>query len=89
MANISATSEHVGSGLFIHLWATFSEADVPLQIEAGSQADKSVQIEGTFGGGSLSLLGSNDGTNFQILDDMDGSPITLSAAGIRSLKISL
>lgn len=41
-----------------------------------------VQFYGTFGGATVTLEGSNDGTNWATLTGTDGSAISTSAAGI-------
>ena len=46
-----------------------------------------VQIDGTFGaGGSINLLGSLDGVTYTILLDSAGAAITLTAAGMVSVR---
>lgn len=60
------------------------DSGAPLQMPAFS--DRSIQFTGTFGaGGTVSLEGSNDGTNYEILQDIEGAAITLTSAGIRSV----
>jgi hypothetical protein len=47
-------------------------------------ADRCVQVFGTFGaGGSVSIQGSNDGTNWATLNDSNGTALTFTAAGIK------
>jgi hypothetical protein len=54
--------------------------------EMRQQADRSVQIAGTFGaGGSVNVEGSNDGTNYQILRDPQGVALTFTAAGLKQV----
>lgn len=49
-------------------------------------SDKTVQISGTFGiGGSLTLQGSNDGTNWFPLTDPQGNAITKTAAALETV----
>lgn len=49
-------------------------------------ADRSIQFSGTFGtGGSVTLQGSNDGTNWQPLTDPQGNAITKTAAAIEQV----
>jgi hypothetical protein len=57
---------------------TFVEAD------CADFADRSVQIAGTFAGGtSVSVLGSNDGTNYVALRNaLTGNAITKTAAAL-------
>lgn len=55
-------------------------------ISAVEFADRAVQVSGTFGaGGSITLQGSNDGTNWYPLTRPAGTAITLTAAGIAAV----
>ena len=45
-------------------------------------ADRSVQIGGTVGGATVTLKGSNDGSNWEILNDPQGTPISVSNTAI-------
>lgn len=50
-------------------------------------ADRTVQFDGTFGvGGSITLEGSNDGTNWFTLTDPQGNAITKTAAGLEVIE---
>lgn len=42
----------------------------------------SMQVTGTFGSATITLQGSNDGTNFYAIKDFAGDDIALTAAGI-------
>lgn len=51
-------------------------------------ADKSIQVEGTFGaGGSVALEGTNDGNtgHFRALTDPQGNTVAMTSAGIKAL----
>lgn len=51
-------------------------------------ADKTIQVEGTFGaGGSVVLEGTNDGNpnHYRPLTNPQGTPIALTAAGLQAL----
>lgn len=41
-------------------------------------ADRSVQVSGTFGGASVDIEGSNDGSNWSTLNDPQGNALTFS-----------
>jgi P pilus assembly chaperone PapD len=45
-----------------------------------------VQITGTFGGATIALQVSNDGTNYVTLKDGSGSDISLTSAGMREFS---
>jgi hypothetical protein len=48
--------------------------------------ERSIQVEGTFGaGGSVSIEGSNDGQNYHVLNDSSGTPLTLTAAALKTI----
>jgi hypothetical protein len=44
-----------------------------------------MQATGTFGGATIELHGSVDGTNYAALNDLSGTAIGLTAAGIASI----
>ncbi len=48
--------------------------------------DRTFQVEGTFGGATLTIEGSNDGgANWHTLSDPQGSPVSFSSAGIKQV----
>jgi hypothetical protein len=47
-----------------------------------------MQVTGTFGGGSVALQGSNDGTNWVALKDLAGAVIAITAAGGVDFSVS-
>lgn len=68
-------------------WAGLSEADSsPAPFEGPEWADRSVQIVGTFNGGTVVMEGSNDGTNWATLTDPQGNAISKTAAGIEQIE---
>lgn len=54
--------------------------------DAGAWADKTVQVVGTFGGATVTIEGSNDGTTWATLTEVGGDPLTFTAAGLRTIK---
>src|SRR5574343_1417608 len=65
---------------------TFFGLDMGLPLELFGEADRSLQITGTFGvGGTVIIEGSNDGTNYATLKDHLGVALSLTAAGIYSV----
>lgn len=73
-------------GVVIVQWLNVTENDTCESYEDGGGSDKSIHIVGSFGGGSVSLLGSNDGTNFPILKDLEGNAITASSEIITTVR---
>lgn len=65
------------------VWTGLLNGDTGAPLILGIYGDVSVQISGTFGtGGSVTLQGSNDGTNWIALTDPQGNAITKTAASI-------
>ena len=81
---ITRVDSNGGRGFSV-LWETVTENDTCTAVELGPHSDRSAQITGTFGSGNVSIEGSNDGTNYEILDDLGGTAITLSAAGLQGV----
>ena len=64
-------------------WTALGSADSGTPVSYLNFADATVTVEGTFStGGSCTLEGSNDGTNYYALTDPQGNAITKTAAGI-------
>lgn len=66
-------------------WTPVTEADTCAPVECGDFADRSVQIDGTFGGATVVFQGSNDGTNYVTLTDPQGNNISKNAAGMEAV----
>jgi hypothetical protein len=72
---------------YVVQWGPMGNGDVgrPIQ-DLFAYADRSVQVEGTFGsGGSMSIEGSNDGTNFHTLSNPSGSALTATSAMLAAI----
>ena len=68
---------------FINTWATMANGDTGKPVQLPGYGDKSIQVTGTFGsGGSCTLEGSNDGTNYFALTNPTGTTIAVTAAGL-------
>lgn len=48
-------------------------------------ADRSVQVNGTFGGATVALAGSNDGVNFETLSDPTGVALSFTANKLKAV----
>src|SRR5579871_5058282 len=67
-------------------WAALANGDTGQPLELGDYASKTLSVTGTFGaGGSVTLKGSNDGTNYFALTDPQGNALTFTAAGAKSV----
>ncbi len=79
-----ATFTNVGDGAGSAILVTWNllTADPNGQaIEYPEHMVRSFQVEGTFGGAVVEIVGSNDGTNFRPVSDQPGtSPLTWTAA---------
>jgi len=64
-----------------------TSGDTFVPIGRGDLVDRSIQVEGTFGGATINLAGSNDATtvnngNYHNLHDPFNSVITITSAGV-------
>ena len=67
-------------------WTGLANGDTGEALISFDHADMSAQLQGTFGtGGSVTLQGSNDGTNWYALTDPQGNAITKTAAGLEQV----
>lgn len=69
-------------------WTALANGDTGQPFSAPDYGgDATVTFEGTFGtGGSITLQGSNDGTNYYALTDPQGNAITKTAAGMETIE---
>jgi hypothetical protein len=86
MANITPAVSYFPSPgdpkAIVAKWTPMANGDVALPIDITDFADRSVQINGTFGaGGNVIVEGSNDGVTFNTLHDPLGVALgTITAA---------
>lgn len=66
-------------------WTPITNGDTCDFAECSDFADRSVQVTGTFGGATLSIQGSNDGSNWVNLTDPFNNAISLTGAGLRAI----
>lgn len=86
MATINATLDYpAGDRSVVRItWPALANGDVGAPVTLPNWADRTVQVAGTFGaGGSVSVRGSNDGTNFVALSDPQGNALTFSSGAIK------
>lgn len=91
MATISGSIDRnlseVGNAALV-TWTplTFTGSDVGAPVQWVEYADRCVQVTGTFGaGGSVTIEGSNDGTNYAALADPQGNALTITAAKLEQV----
>ncbi len=86
MASVAAAVERVKEGeAMLYTWAITSTNTEGLSIDAHEYGDRSVQFAGSFDGASVSLQGSNDGTNWATLTDPQGNALTKSASALETV----
>ena len=67
-------------------WEGLANGDEGTPITLPQLADRSVQVEGVFDGGTVEIKGSIDGVNYHTLSDLRGSAITLTATRIKAIS---
>jgi len=89
MAEVSFTKPERAPYAQTFQWLDVTESDTfePVKIERAVFA-MSLQASGTFGGATVALHGSLDGTTYAALDDAQGTAIGLSAAGISACGVA-
>lgn len=90
MAEVSCTQTKVlgfNNGLCTKFtWGAFTSANTTAAaISIPGFADKTVQIQGTFDSCTVTLEGSNDGTNYIVLTDPQGNAISKTASAIEAV----
>lgn len=82
MATITPTITSLTNGIASITWAAQTDADTATAFDNFGFRRGAVQFDGTFGGATIVLQGSNDGSTFSTLDDVAGVAISATAAGI-------
>lgn len=69
------------------VWTAMANGDAGAPFEWLAWADRSIQVNGTFGtGGTIVWQGSNDGTNWFSLTDPQGNAISKTAAALEQVS---
>ena len=67
-------------------WADLANGDEGEALPFSQYADKTVQVVGTFGaGGSVTIEGSNNGTDWAVLADAQGNALNITSAKIEQV----
>lgn len=78
---LTVTTSYPESGLALATWTGLANGNTGDSISCARWSDKTVQVGGTFGaGGSVTMQGSNDGTNWATLHNAQGNAITATTA---------
>lgn len=89
MATIDLTSTDRNSvpGVVLYKWEALGDADSGEAVGVGYAADITIQALGTFGGATVSLQCSNNGTNWHNATQKGGTTaLTFSGAGVHSIN---
>lgn len=90
MATVNHTVENLKSfnDRFVHIitWASLAQGDDGQSYEMPGSSDRSVQIVGTFGGATVTIEGSIDGTNWATLTDPQGNAISKTATALEMVS---
>lgn len=72
------------TGVIQTQWVAASTANAPnpLLIKNNAATRAAISVTGTFGGATVALQGSNDGTNYYPLKDLANAAISFTAAGL-------
>jgi hypothetical protein len=83
---LTATPLDTGTNVKLVTWTGLLNGDTGQPMEMPDYGDLTVTVEGTFStGGSITLEGSNNGTNYYALTDGQGNAITKTTAGIEAI----
>lgn len=81
-----ATTTFANERAYVFTWGGLAAGETGDAVEFVSYVDRSFQVTGTFGGASIVLEGSNNGTDYEILNDPQGNQISLSAHGLKQVE---
>ena len=87
MATITPTVTQIGTSddrCYVTVWAAITPGDTCDAVQ--NPMHRCVQFSGTFGGATIVIQGSNDGTNYVTLTDPQGNAISKTAAAIEQLE---
>lgn len=87
MIEYGMSGSHLGGkSVYIISWKGMATGESGNSLPLAQYADRSVQVEGTFGaGGVISIQGSNDGVNYVTLTDPQGNPLSFTSAGLEAI----
>lgn len=83
---VSEKLKGFGENGVVHKWSFDGTSQTGATVEGASLSDRSIQASGAgFGGSTLTIEGSNDGTNWVTLTDTAGSALTFTSAGLKQI----
>ncbi len=83
MATVTNTTTH-GEAI-VHSWTPLTESDTATAVGLIGSGDRTVQVTGTFNGGTVIVEGTLDGTNWFQLKDPSSTSISFTAAGLKAI----
>ena len=87
-SKVDLSQKFYGNVVVIYTWTPLVNGDSGLPVMGPGWADRSFQIEGTFGvGGTVVIEGSNEltPTNYRTLNDPFGNALSITQAGVYEL----
>ena len=85
MAHVEPTFKNIGSSCVRVEWAGIAAGDTAEPVQWAGDADRSVQVEGTFDGATITIEGSIDEVNFRTLSDPTGTGLTFTSGRIEAI----
>lgn len=88
MATVASTRtapEDGNAEYYVVVWPDLHEGDTATPVRLAQFADRTVQIEGTFGGATVTFEGSVDESNFHVLTDPQGNPISATVGRLEAV----
>jgi hypothetical protein len=83
MPTVIYTNQPTGTvKTFVARWAALAQGDDGSPMPFSQYTDKSVQVTGVFGGATLRVEGSNNGTDWAALTDPQGNDLNITAGKI-------
>ena len=71
-------------------WTEVTDGDTcnPFKIDGQDAALGSIQVTGAFGGATVTLQASIDGTNYVTVNDVSGDAVSFTAAGLAEFSVT-
>ena len=87
MATIAiASAPLIATQTWLVTWGAIANGNDGAVWELNDASDNCFSVDGTFGsGGSITLKGSNDGTNYYAVHDPLGNALTFTSAGMKQI----
>lgn len=83
---VDLSQKFFGNVVVVYTWTGLANGDSGAPAQGPGWADRSFQVEGTFGAGGTCLIeGSNDAVNYHTLHDPFGNALSAAAASVVEL----